>query len=734
MSRSAHAFILTIGGILMAAQPILAADADWRTQPPITYVLDYGSNHLGNPDYIPAVAQSPPTLLHLGKDVVMTHNWGPIQALGGENQAHGRGDDIRRLTPAETRERYEGLTEMVRGLHEAGVRWVCPYICSITLGGHHERRTGFWEFYDHWDEYRDEFDLPPRPELDPAEWMQRDPDGSMKSTYGVEPDEDEFYPPYEPNMRYAACVNNPGWRTWIDTVARLVAEVGYDGAFVDNSSTQRCYCRFCQAKFQDFLRAKYTDEQIRELFGADPGQVPLALQPQPDEPMTLGWVESRRFWRQSIHDHQQAIREAGLQASDHFILFPNGGHHRPASVKNSFQDSDYVMYELSVGDYGTHPGLVRSRIVEDIHLNVRNHHTWQLKYTAAVRERVSPLLLTRGGYPNIKPNQALNVPTAELGNAEAAAFGSGAGFLLRPRWDRYGSVLNTYRAFFEAHADLYEGLLPYAQVAVAAFGDQNLYEHQDHISSVQQITDELVNAHVLFDYVVEDRFTAEELGQYRTVIVPDVKYASPEQIAALESYMEGGGRAMIIGGTPTHDLQVRPLDAEALPDVMRPTDDDSPIRYQRQGQGSWLWISQVPLDRLGAAIAAPHDTLAAGYTSFEQFTAALSTAEYAERLSIAPGTGPGLRVNAFAAPDGSRLVLHVLNYDVELGGEPAPVQAKQNIDLHLPLPQGTEVASVIAFSPDRQEPASLGHRVEDGRALITLPSLRIYEVLQIELG
>ena len=60
-------------------------------------------------------------------------------------------------------------------------------------------------------------------------------------------------------MRYAACVNNPGWRTWIDAVARLVAAVGYDGAFIDNGGTQQCYCRFCQANLTD-LKAQRSEQ------------------------------------------------------------------------------------------------------------------------------------------------------------------------------------------------------------------------------------------------------------------------------------------------------------------------------------------------------------------------------------------------------------------------------------------------------------------------------------------
>lgn len=695
------------------AATCFAADPQWRTKPPITYVLDYGQGHLDSPDYIATVAASPPTLLHLGKDLVMSHNWGPIAGVGGENQAGGRGDAIRRLTPAEVRVRFRQLKEMVDGLHAAGVRWVVPYICSITIGGSHIRRTGFWEFYDHWNEYL-EFGLPPRPELDPADWMQRNPDGSMKSTYGVRPDKDEFYPPYKPNMRYAACVNNPGWRTWIDAVARLVAAVGYDGAFIDNSGTQRCYCRFCQEKYQHWLRARYTDEEMQELFGAGPDdEVALSVAPARGEPVTLGWVESRRFWRHSVHEHQQAIRRAGAEVNGSFILFPNGGHNRPESVRNSFQDSDFVMYELSVGEYGTHPGRVRTRIVDDLYMTVRNDHVWQLKYTLGVREMVSPLLLTRGGYPTAKPAFQLNPQAAALGNAEAAAFGSGAGFLLRPRWSEYADVLNQYRRFFETNEELYAGYVPYAQVAVAAFGDQNLYEHKAHIATVRRITEELLDSHVLFDYVVEERFTPDILVEYPAVIFADVKYASRAQIAALERYVRAGGHALIVGGTPTHDLQVRPLDPQSLPAALRPAAEGADLHMTMPyGEGVWLRYDRLPLGEVVRLLS--------GVTL---------------NLDIAPGAGAGLRVNAFINPDvGSPLIVHLVNYDTPLGVAPEPIEDKENLQLSIPLPENVQVTAVTAFDPDANEPQALAYQIRDGRAEILVPSLHIYKVLRIELG
>ena len=92
------------------------------TVPPVYYLIDYGQGHLDSPEYVEWISELPPDLLHFGKDVPMTHLYGPIVAVGGENQAHGRNrDDIRRLTPAEVHERIATLQRMNDALHAAGI-------------------------------------------------------------------------------------------------------------------------------------------------------------------------------------------------------------------------------------------------------------------------------------------------------------------------------------------------------------------------------------------------------------------------------------------------------------------------------------------------------------------------------------------------------------------------------------------------------------------------------------
>ena len=681
--------------IALTVARVGVADDGWRTEAPITYVLDYGSRHLDHPEYVEAVRTAPPTLLHLGKDVVMSHNWGPIECLGGENQAGGKGDCIRRLTPDETRQRLDGLTAMVSELHDAGCTWVMPYICSMTIGGSHRTRAGFWDFYDHWYDYEG-FELPERPALDPEDWMQRNPDGSMKSTYGIHPSTDDFYPPYEPNMRYAACVNNPGWRAWIDTVCRQVARVGYDGAFIDNGSTQQCYCEFCQAKYQRFLRDKYSPAEMRELFDVEGDErVPLTPKPARGEEPTVGWVETQRFWIESIHQHQLAMRRAGEEVGDHFLLFPNGG--RPRYIKSATCDSDWVMFELSTGEYGTNPGLAEVPIVEDIHVKVYNHHAFEYKYVQSVRKRVRAMCLTRGGYPKSLPSLALNEQTAALGMAEAAAFGSGAGFLMRSRWDQFGPVMNHYREFFETHAEQYAGLVPHAQVGVAVFADQGIYGNSMHLASVKSLTEDLLRGHALFDYVIEDRFTAENLRKFEVVIVPLIQYASVEHMRALADYVAAGGVAVVIGGAPTRDLQTRPLDASG----------------QADGEGKWVYLPEPPEEGLVAALSAATGT----------------------NLSVAAEDLTGaVRMNAFVRPEGNgEIMLHVLNYDTPLGVLGKPARDKTDVAVSVPLPEGKRATRVTAWSPDRDDAVDLPVSSTDGRATFTLPSLHIYEMARVTL-
>lgn len=644
------------------------------TTPPVTYVLDYGQGHLGSESYLQHVAAAPPQVLHLGKDVPLTHNWGPIVALGGENQAYARDDDIRRLTPAELTQRIADLKTMIDGLHRGGVTNVMPYICLMTIGGDETKRTGFWEFYDHWSEYA-QFGLGPRPETDPFTWLQRKADGTPLKFYGYA---GPFYPPYKPNQRYAASINNPDWVRWQETVVRLLAQVGYDGCFIDNGGSERSEDPLSQALFTAELQQRYPPAQARELFGVESlADVHLTYQRG-----SLAGYESARFWAAAKRRHYQRLEAVASKAlGRRFKLFPNGG--RLEDIKASFPDCDWVMYELSMGDYGTNTGRAKRQIVEDIAIRHTNRHLLDYLYPQAVGGRVRAMLLTRAGYPRSNPEWEMNATAAELGLAEAAAFSGGGGYLLRPRWDEYGAVLRRYRGFCEAHPELYAGLLPTARVGILTFAEQAWYGHREHLQVAEAALDALAAIGVPAMPVTEEDCTPEGLAAYDLVLAPELGYLSSARMEVLRTVAGAGKPVLLVGHAAAHDELCRELPAD-----------------QQLAAGGGL--QQL--------------------ASVEELPSAIPVAQL--RLLVAPDDSE-VRCMAYRAPDG-RYVVHLVNYAVDLGAGADRLETANGLSLQLPSEWQSKQATVWSPSWQSSRPVKIG---ADGK--LPLPELRIYQVVEL---
>ena len=678
--------------LCLAATAALAAPTPTRA--PITYVLDYGGKHLGYDQWVADTIAARPQLLHLGKDVVMTHNWGPIQALGGENQAYGKGDSVRRLTLDETKQRRAGLTDMVRRLHAGGVTMVMPYICSMTIGGDPDKRTGFWDFYDHWDEYAAEFKLGPRPADDPITWLQVEADGKPHYFYALT---NGRYPPYEPNLRYAVCMNNPHWRTWSDQVVRMCAEVGYDGAFVDNGGSQHCYCHYCQEAFQAWLAVRY--HGTPQAYGYPAGQ-PIAL--TDDLKQGLAAVDSRRFWADTFSRHIMALKAAGEQVRRPFYVFPNGGEGRPEHVWGAFAPVDFLMFERSIGDFGTNPGLAGRRIVRDIKLMHVNTNIFENKLTQCVGGNERPLMLTRGGYPSLNPDWDLNPDSAALAMAECAAYGNGGGFLVRPDYATFGAVLRQYRAFFEQQAGLYEGNWGYAQVLLGCFPYQKMYGNPSHITRLRSLTDALGECHLLFDYDTRWSFHFPEMQKYRLVILPDVKFM--DSADQLLQYIRAGGKVLIVGENATFGEE-----------LLRP--QQSPLAGLTQdGQVHTLGAGQYVSCPL-----APNG---------KQLWTILGQLGLQDLALLPREDNQHVRFNGMAKLDGKTLYFHVLNYDVPLGTTARLDHPREGLKLRLPLPAGAQVKRAVVHDPDKTETQTVAVGAD---GTVTLPPLRVYEVVEVRL-
>lgn len=644
------------------------------TEPPVTYVLDYGSDHVGNAAWLAQVAAAPPQLLHLGKDVPMTHSWGPIRALGGENQAHGKGDDVALLKPAEIGKRVADITAMVKTLHDSGVKMVMPYVCSMTLSGHEQKRTGFWAFYDQWVKYASACDLGLRPAPDPAKWLQRQPDGGLQRFYKYDGD---FYPAYEPNHRYAACANNPNWQHWLGRVVALAAKCGYDGVFTDNGASQRCYCAECQKEFRTWAREhKVAQNDLLKAVPEDAAR----------------YEHAQRFWLESMHRLQLRLRTVVMKTNPKFKIFANGGHNRPEAVKLAFADSNFVMFEKSTGERGTHPGLAGGRV---------NHNVVELKYVQCLRKMVKPVILTRSGYPQSQPEFEMNRASAALGCAEMAAFGNGGGFLIRPNWPDGAPVVKQYRAFYERNADLYSTNDTFTPVAVAYWGEQKLAGNKKHAEVVRAVSDQLLASRVAFDYVVEESCTNNFIRRYPALILPEVTRVEPKVLDNLGRYVQQGGNVMIVGAHP----ESSPL----LPMV------------KTRSPGRGLVARLESLDEPGAIASWLNDYVHVG--------AQLLADDGREELQR-------VFVNSFARRSREtgdiRLAVHLVNYNVPLGVNAPPPAPLPDLMLRLPMPPNLKLRGITTLDPDAAEPDKIEWKQGESGLLIKLPKLAIYKVVVVD--
>ena len=307
-------------------------------RPPLIYVIDYSRQFLDDDANIHAFADAPPDLMHVGKSVPIVHNWGPTRGIHGENQMTGPGskrglhwDSIALLSPDELHARIAMLKEYTQKWHDIGVPMLMCYTAIHTICGDHETRQGFWNFYDHWNDY--EKWLGSRPDADPLEWMMTDKQGDLVpgACTGFSP------PGLAPLRRYRVCPLHPAWRNYQTQLTKLIAEVGYDGVFPDNSTPElhECFCRNCRDGLRSFVRDM--SPRQRTILGVDDPESVDMMDPN------LSAELLRRYRIEITADYQALVGRAGRSVNPDFKVFPN-----VCSLEDCMpigDNSDFFMFE-----------------------------------------------------------------------------------------------------------------------------------------------------------------------------------------------------------------------------------------------------------------------------------------------------------------------------------------------------------------------------------------------------
>ena len=640
------------------------------TASPIVYTFGYTDEYFTDAQYLDRFKAAPPDLLQIGKAVPITHLWGAARILAGENQYTGSPDNslnlknIALLTPQELEQRIANIRTTLARYHAIGVREITPYIALSAMAGDHEKRLGFWHFYDRWADY--EKWAGPRPTRDPSDWLAVDREGTfLPGTVGGS---SPYY--FRPLHRYTVCINHPDWSDWLQRLIRMIADVGYDGCFIDNCGPAPCYCRYCKEQFRQWLADNRGQDWVAQhtagldrAFALDSKQAPTEL--------------VRRWRVLRIAEQLGILRDVGRQVNPHFTIFPNSADQSRLAVGSR---CDRLMFED-----GAAPGVqcadattAADEAAADLcvshmpqllfaqHMNARS--IFLLNYKALdVTDNNKWLREAAVYYLNYKLEDSWD-NIQELALAEMAAFSGGGGVASA------GRPQATYRAFFKKHPALFSGWQATAPVAVLhaywGFNPRSGQAIHDRLAGSQRPFVPLIDASL------PNQATA--LAGYAAIYLESDAYEmAPDQLLALREYANRGkvvlaNKGVTINGRPAIEL----LGADHVA----------------------VWDPKQPL--MPSAAVAPSD-----------------------------GIRKNVRFAMYQQPD--RLAIHAVNYNVCLKDPAKKVLDVEATPLRIPLPAGWAGAVATCFDPS-SAPKTVPCVVVDGVVQLTMPDLHIYKIVQLE--
>jgi hypothetical protein len=715
--------------LIVASGAPCPAQEEWRTTVPFTYLIDYSQGHVNNPDYLRQISEAPPSLMHVGEDVVFSSVFGTKRGYGGP-----QGTKTEVITVEEARGKLEELRRFTASMHGAGVKWIIPYINNLAILGDHVRRTGFWEFFDNWDRFR-EFGFGPRPSEDiiTAQMFAGLP-------HPRRPKGKEALDPNYPYKRYELCVNNPIWRDYLLTVTQNIARSGMDGVFADEMDLTD-YCRYDQTKFREYVSQKYAPAERTRRFGKEdlealrlgyPGEGAL-------------WYETQAFWSYSLGQFLKALRDEGRKVRPDFFVMSNlgpfahinGAFKRASGGKDPREWAPYsrlIMFEEM-----QRPGQLASGVFIDNILQFK-------------------LAFGMGFTPGTLLYYAQEAPGIELSMAEAAAGGGGAfiqGGYLEP------AARRKYRSFFEGHADLFDGYESMADVALVFAYDEAYWGKASNLWAAHTLSQYLSEHHLLYDIIPPSQIESARLSaRYKAVITPGLWHLADATMWELRRFVERGGVWIDIADSGKFDDagNVRKRERSELPS-------------ERVGKGLILRFRE-----LGAVVRLPHFALyllneneANDLKEIVKLYEASKLPEFpfppspegedlqfllersiGTRLSVIPQKDlEGLRCSVWQKREaaGEVITAHLVNYcspiptgaefvggRFKLGGPPEQYAPRilNDVVVRLRLPQ-RKIASVTAFDPDSAGSTAIEYWQQGDWTEFKLPPIRVYRIVRIAL-
>jgi hypothetical protein len=415
------------------------------------------------------------------------------------------------------RECGEWFARLNTELHRRGVKVVGHMNVKFLVGDPEspEGPRGFFRFYrDQWDEKV----LGPKPAVDAIELLERDKTGKPISnkTYGIG------------GMReYWACLNNPHWRQVLKSWVRYGIAQGVDGFISNYFYRHDCHCEYCVTGFRQYLRERFKAQELRSRFSITNlathqfdeivcWHEPAQSTPLRREMLRFSQIANKKVFDEVFVQFGRSLKPDLIVAQwNHLGDFGQiSGDERcllPGELWG--RDEDYLWYSM-----GGPPAT-------DVAAGVLGEGTLQARY---IRGAFEDKPFTLGKYESVRIRAAI----AEL----AANGGAPMGFYTAFEDAEARREIVRYYGFLRRCETLYRANRPSSEVLLL-FPRSRVHEGDlAAVSRFKELGKRLLDAHVLFDILPDDRATKAERARYAAVIDPcDTRVVAPSVLERLPS-------------------------------------------------------------------------------------------------------------------------------------------------------------------------------------------------------
>jgi hypothetical protein len=604
---------------------------------------------------------------------------------------------------------------------------------------------------------------------------------------------------YEDPVGFVGCTNHHGWQEF--TKERIFAAIdwGADGIIIDDyeggsrwtsgvpngmggleNGPGGCFCDACEAGFREYLREKYSSEELMDLGVEDIDRFDYS-----EYLLERGWTieelgeESRKFqgWDsnaqiniplyQDYADFQNLeIVEFLKDLKEETLAYAKEEYGREISWSENAGELTYgahktypyfdrnvgaiwqfgyppkgsegYHYRLGYAIYGA-PRLreiFRDPSVVGVMNEYQTHNLWLIKSAEA--------------YANLGALIEYDYITLE-GASDEVSYAS---------LTNDAETKNHYNTFFLDHSEIFDftTLESMANTAVLYSSASVHFDMNRHIQSFNGICEILTDLNVQFDPLFigdgisyPDTLNTQELAQYDLLFLPDVYSLTEHQAQILFEYMQAGGSVVALGDFAIVDEYNQRFSNNDLLALLG--QENTPV-----GSGNF---SQLRIDvfRADGVVDDYFKNIAAVY--FERYIENNHPAvepflpESEERTRIKEETAAGIRneilgqvdnaldnrsvnyistenvtAQLYLQNDTKQVILHLLNYNYHL--ETDTVLAQQDVMIEIRLPEGFDVSSVSLLSPDLEEQEELEFLYENGLLKLTVPHMYLWDVIVIE--